>query len=157
MSTPTDDEKPVTDRPKFADYVNGPEGWTGDLVEVAGDAWKACTTAYEPIIAGLEKQLAEARAEVAGAYLAVAKAMRCKCAPDCQMINPVIGPDTIIALTPEHARQAVEQRIAEAVSRESDAWADVIVRSLTSAPSLKLSKWMTERVRANRAKAERNT
>ena len=68
--------------------------------------WEACMSACEPIIA-------EARAEVAGAYLAAAKAMRCKCAPDCKMINPVIGPDTILALTPEHSRQALEQRIAE--------------------------------------------
>jgi len=60
----------------------------------------------------MEQRIAEKDAEIAGAYLAVAKAIRCKCAPNCKMINPVIGPDTILALTPEHARQALEQRIA---------------------------------------------
>jgi len=108
----------MTDRPKFEDYVNGPEGWTGDLVEVAADAWKACADAYEPIIAGLEKKLAEARAEIAGAYFAAANV--CQDALKQMEHHALCKPERILALTPESARQAMEQRIAEAADTERE-------------------------------------
>jgi len=137
----------MTDRPKFEDYVNGPEGWTGDLVEVAADAWKACADAYEPIIAGLEKKLAEARAEIAGAYFAAANV--CQDALKQMEHHAICKPERILALTPESARQAMEQRVAKAVFAESIEWSNQII-DMDCTDQIECNCWKCKRIKANR-------
>jgi len=195
----------MTDRPKFEDYIIGQHltHMASSDVREHRNTWKLCASKYEPIIAGLEKQLAEAqrmfdlvrymrselhakelisdeeyavlsqdhpavkrlesydemkkqlaeaRAEVAGAFVAAAN-----------ICSAHSYANLILALTPEHARQAMEQRIAEAVPKFSVL--DMVEaleyaaegRTNSVKPDLLgnyLNKLIARRVEANRAKAE---
>ena len=171
----------MSDRPKFEDWYSGAVAY-GD--PTPRDAWDACMSACEPIIAGLEaernnlklsfqaanelrvvgnsriaeleKQLAEKEAEIAGAYLAAAGRFRSMTAGpslsaeqwDIVKMALESAACSIESMTPESARQALEQRVAEAVADESDWW----WYPHTTRTDCDC-KWCS-RKKANRAKAE---
>ena len=131
----------MSERPKFEDYYKTYS--TGIDAPGLKDAFMTGVDAFEPIIAELEKQLSEARAEIAELEVTQEKLANLLAKTVITGTEEKNGLEKQLA----EARAEMEQRIAEAVLAESEWW----YQGDYAEYSPKIAR---ARIAANRAKAE---